>query len=65
MRKRKPELTCVKVIAWGCGLYGVETQFDDGVCFREPWGTYRDAFRMMEIRCEDIRSAVPRGERNL
>ena len=58
MKQRKPELTCVKTIlrdpVWK--VYGLETVFDDGVAVREPWGSYEEAFKMMEIRSKDIRA---------
>jgi hypothetical protein len=59
MRKRKPELTCVKTILWDpvWKIYGLETIFDDGVVIREPWGSYQETFRMMEIRSKDIRAS--------
>ena len=62
MKKRKPELISVKMIAWfpRHGIYGLETLFDDGICYVERWGSYHDTFRMMEIRSKDIRASLLR-----
>jgi hypothetical protein len=65
MGKRKPELVAVKLVEWypRRGIYGIVTEFDDGFCYHEPWGSYDDTFNMVRIRSGDIRGKLQQPPR--
>jgi hypothetical protein len=57
IRRRKPELVCVRVVPWDdrFGLYGLIYEFDDGETISEMWGTRQETELAARIRAQDIR----------
>jgi hypothetical protein len=58
--RKRPRLVNVHVIPWDkpIGLYGIACDFDDGITYREMWGTKEQAELMASLRRRDIFTEV-------